>query len=109
MVENWIAINLPSLPYRVQNRTLFSLSVSETTLLTSHRMAYDNPSGLIAGSVVMEIVAAICVALRFYSRHWRKAPIIVADWLVLAAFVCGTGLTVMEIYGKVSPNSSKQD
>ena len=31
------------------------------------------------------------------------------DWLVLATFVCGTGFTVMKIYGKVSPNSSKQE
>jgi hypothetical protein len=72
-------------------------------------MAYDNPGGLIVGSVVMEIVAAVCVGLRFYSRHWRKALIIVADWLVLAACICGMGLTAMEIYGKVSLNPSKQD
>ena len=62
-------------------------------------MAYDNPAAIIAASIIMEVVAATCVTLRFYTRWWRKTKVLVADWLILAAFLCGTGLTVMELYG----------
>ncbi|KAF2193131.1 hypothetical protein K469DRAFT_693184 [Zopfia rhizophila CBS 207.26] len=62
-------------------------------------MRYDNPAGLIAGTVIMELFAATCIGLRFYSRRWKRCPILVTDWLILVAFVFGTGLTVMEIYG----------
>ncbi|KAF2826768.1 hypothetical protein CC86DRAFT_416502 [Ophiobolus disseminans] len=62
-------------------------------------MAYDNPDGIIAAAVILEVLTAICVALRLYTRWWKKSKILTAGWLVAAAFVCGTGLTVMQIYG----------
>ncbi|OTA82014.1 hypothetical protein M434DRAFT_85029 [Hypoxylon sp. CO27-5] len=60
---------------------------------------YDKPASLIVGAVVMEAVAALCVGLRFFSRRWKRQRIIISDWLILAAFTFGTGLTVLEIYG----------
>lgn len=62
-------------------------------------MAYDNPAGLVAGSVIMQVISALCVGLRIFSRRWQKQSLIVSDWLILVAFVFGLGLTVMEIYG----------
>lgn len=61
--------------------------------------AYDDPAGIIAGSVVMWILALASVTLRFYSVKWRHQRFTASEWLILAAFVFGTGLTVMEIYG----------
>jgi len=63
---------------------------------------YDNPGGLIAGSVVLQVLTTTCVALRFYTRHWKGQKIIVSDWLVLAAWVFGTMLTVDMLYGGLS-------
>jgi hypothetical protein len=62
-------------------------------------MGYNNPVGPIADSVMMEIIALLCVSLRFYTRRWKKTSILASDWLILAGFICGTGLTIMEIYG----------
>lgn len=82
-------------------------SRSPTTLppsLVSPKMgnfAYDDPAGIIAGFVVLEILTILCVALRFYSRGWKGQRIITSDWLILAAFIIGTGLTVLEIYGNI--------
>jgi len=63
------------------------------------KVRYDNPAGLIASSVVLEVVVTFCVGLRFYSRRWKRQRVLISDWLVLAAFVFGTALTVVEIYG----------
>jgi hypothetical protein len=63
-------------------------------------MAYDNPPGMITAAVILEITTIACVALRFYTRWWKKSHVFTSDWLVLAAFICGTGLTIMQIYGK---------
>lgn len=60
---------------------------------------YDSPGGIIAASVVTEILALAAVGLRFYSRRWKRQKYIVSDWLILVALVVGTGLAVMEIYG----------
>lgn len=62
-------------------------------------MAYGNPKGIIAGSMVSELLATTCVGLRFYSRYRAKAHVIASDWVILAAVLIGTGLTVLEIYG----------
>lgn len=62
-------------------------------------MAYDNPSGIIAVSVVLELLAITCVGLRFYSRYKTNGLTIASDWIILVALVFGTGLTVLEIYG----------
>jgi hypothetical protein len=64
-------------------------------------MAYDNPAGMIAAAVILEIVTIVCIALRFYTRWWKKSQVFTSDWLILAAFICGTGLTVMQIYGTI--------
>ncbi|OTA61484.1 hypothetical protein K449DRAFT_331061 [Hypoxylon sp. EC38] len=60
---------------------------------------YDKPASLIAGALVMEVVTALCVGLRFFLRRWKRHRIITSDWLILVAFTFGTGLTVLEIYG----------
>jgi hypothetical protein len=61
--------------------------------------AYSSRGGVIASVVVLQLFSSICIGLRFYTRFWRRQSILVSDWLVLAAFVCATGLSVMEIYG----------
>ncbi|KAI1630546.1 hypothetical protein F4809DRAFT_636478 [Biscogniauxia mediterranea] len=60
---------------------------------------YDNPGGLIAGSVIMEFVSALCVGLRLYLRKRKQQKMIVSDWLILVSFIFATGLTIVEIYG----------
>ncbi|KAF2709231.1 hypothetical protein K504DRAFT_406182 [Pleomassaria siparia CBS 279.74] len=60
---------------------------------------YHSRGGIVAGTLALQSISSVCVGLRFYTRFWRVQSILASDWLVLAAFVCGTGLGVMEIYG----------
>ncbi|KAF2799254.1 hypothetical protein K505DRAFT_371085 [Melanomma pulvis-pyrius CBS 109.77] len=60
---------------------------------------YHSRAGIIAGTMALQLISSACVGLRFYTRFWRRQSILISDWLVLAAFACGTGLSVMEIYG----------
>jgi hypothetical protein len=64
-------------------------------------MAYDNSAGIIAASVILEVLTLACVALRLYTRWWKPSRVLTSDWIILAAFVCGSGLTVMQIYGRI--------
>ncbi|KAI1823225.1 hypothetical protein F4861DRAFT_540218 [Xylaria intraflava] len=59
---------------------------------------YHNPPGLLAGTVILWFLATSSVALRFYSRRWKRQRFIISDWLILASSVFGTGLSVLEIY-----------
>lgn len=61
---------------------------------------YDNPTGILVGTVVLEVVAVTCVTLRFYQRCWQNVRCLASDWVILVALVFGTGLSVMEIYGE---------
>lgn len=61
---------------------------------------YDNPAGLIAGSVVLWLVAFLCVSLRLGSKIRERQSPLISDWLILAGWCFGTGLTILEIYGK---------
>ena len=70
--------------------------------------AYSSRGGVIASVVVLQLFSSICIGLRFYTRFWRRQSILVSDWLVLAAFVCATGLSVMEIYGAYAISISMQ-
>ncbi|KAH6646656.1 hypothetical protein BKA67DRAFT_649924 [Truncatella angustata] len=60
---------------------------------------YDDPSGLIAASVILWLLTVLCVALRFSLKLHERQPLRVSDWLILASWLFGTGLTVLEIYG----------
>ncbi|KAF2661018.1 hypothetical protein K491DRAFT_674322 [Lophiostoma macrostomum CBS 122681] len=64
--------------------------------------AYSSRGGVIVSAVVLQVLSSTCIGLRFYTRFWKRQTILVPDWLVLAAFVCATALSVMEIYGVVS-------
>ena len=64
-------------------------------------MAYTNVQGLIAMSIVLNLLSLTSVALRFLSRRKRKAVLATDDWLVFAAAIGATGLSVMEIYGNL--------
>lgn len=64
-------------------------------------LRYNNPAGLIVASVILEILTTLGVGLRFYSRRWKRQSILLSDWLILIAWIFGTGLTVLEIYGKI--------
>jgi len=61
---------------------------------------YEDPAGLIAGSVVLWVAATSCVALRCGNKVRERQKFVTSDWLVMAAWVFGTGLTVLEIYGE---------
>jgi len=61
---------------------------------------YDNPAGLVAGTVVMQVVSTLCVGLRFYSRRWKRQTYIASDWLILVAWIFGLGLSVLMLYGE---------
>lgn len=50
----------------------------------------------------MWILAAAAVGLRCYSMRWKHVSFTASEWLILSAFVFGTGLTIMEIYGLAS-------
>jgi hypothetical protein len=67
---------------------------------------YDNGGGIIAASVILEIIVLVCVGLRFYTRIWRKTSFIASDWLLLVATILATGLTVLQIYGEITRHVS---
>ncbi|KAF2263330.1 hypothetical protein CC78DRAFT_581612 [Lojkania enalia] len=60
---------------------------------------YRSRAGIIVGTILVQLFSSTCVILRFYIRYWKRQAVLASDWLVLVAFVCGTGLSVMEIYG----------
>ncbi|POS76104.1 hypothetical protein DHEL01_v205499 [Diaporthe helianthi] len=60
---------------------------------------YDNPQGLIAGSVIMWVVTTLCVGMRFSQKLRDRQRFFASDWLIVAAWIFGTGLTILEIYG----------
>lgn len=61
--------------------------------------SYDNPAAIVAAAVILQTLTTACVALRFYSRRWKQQPHIISDWLILAAWVFGTGISVEILYG----------
>ena len=62
-------------------------------------MPYNNPGGIVAASVILEIIAVGCVCLRLMAVKRVGMSFSVSDYLIVSALVCATGLTVMEIYG----------
>lgn len=68
---------------------------------------YDNPGGLIAGTVVMWLMTVLSVGLRIGSKIRERQKLLASDWLIIAGWIFGTGLAVLEIYGQfVSPSTS---
>lgn len=63
--------------------------------------AYDNPSGIIAAAIVLQLIATTAVALRFYSTYKKKPPWEASEWLILGAWFSSLSLVGMEIYGKL--------
>jgi hypothetical protein len=62
-------------------------------------MAYDNPHGLIAAAVVVQTLVLIMIGSRFVSHRKRGLSLSTSDWLIIAAGVLSTGLTIEQIYG----------
>ncbi|KAM7206458.1 hypothetical protein V8F20_002807 [Naviculisporaceae sp. PSN 640] len=62
-------------------------------------ITYDSPGGIIAATVITQILALLAVGLRFYSRRWKRQNFITSDWFILAALFVGAGLAAMQIYG----------
>ncbi|KAM7203992.1 hypothetical protein V8F33_001963 [Rhypophila sp. PSN 637] len=60
---------------------------------------YSNPGGIIAATVVTQVIALLAVGLRFYSRRCKRQQFIVSDWLIILALIIGAGLASIEIYG----------
>lgn len=62
-------------------------------------MAYDNPGGLIAATVILQVLVFACLGLRLASRRKLRQRLLVSDWLILAAILFGLGLSIISIYG----------
>lgn len=60
---------------------------------------YRTKGGVIAQTLVLQVLSTICIALRFHTRYWRRQNVLASDWVVLIAFICGTSLSILEIYG----------
>ncbi|KAI0505908.1 hypothetical protein F5B22DRAFT_660959 [Xylaria bambusicola] len=60
---------------------------------------YEDPAGLIAGSVILWLLSTSSLVLRCVNRIRAHQSYLVSDWLIIAGWVFGTGLTVLEIYG----------
>ncbi|KAK4143923.1 uncharacterized protein C8A04DRAFT_28265 [Dichotomopilus funicola] len=60
---------------------------------------YDDPAGLVAGTVILQAISITCVGLRFYTKRWKRQEYLVSDWLILSALIFGIGLSVIQIYG----------
>ncbi|KAJ2981941.1 hypothetical protein NUW58_g6557 [Xylaria curta] len=100
--------NDDALPTLVDSTTTFRFLRPDQPPLrpsaTPHRprnmanIRYDTPASLIAGTVVLWVLATAALALRFYSRLWKGQKFITSDWLILVTAIFGTGLTVLELY-----------
>ena len=62
-------------------------------------MAYDNPGGLIAATVILQVLVFACLGLRLASRRKLRQRLLVSDWLILAAILFGLGLSIILIFG----------
>lgn len=67
---------------------------------------YGSKVGVIVSTVALQVLSSVCVSLRLYTRFWKRQAILASDWLVLGAFVCGSGLTIMEIYGTYAASNA---
>ena len=52
---------------------------------------YDNPGGLIAGTVVMWLMTVLSVGLRIGSKIRERQKLLASDWLIIAGWIFGTG------------------
>jgi len=64
-------------------------------------MRYDNPNGIIAGAVVMEVIAVASVGLRFCTRYLNHSPVLISDRPILIALILAAGFMITEINGVV--------
>lgn len=63
--------------------------------------AYEDPTGLIAGTVVMQVFSTAAVGLRLCSRRGKgQMNWAASEWLIICAWIFGLGLSIMEIYGQ---------
>lgn len=52
------------------------------------KMSDTSAVGLQALSGTFAGLTTITIAMRFYSRHRSKAPVLIDDWLMIPAWVC---------------------
>ena len=62
-------------------------------------MYYVTPPSVIAVGVLLPLLAASAVGLRFYARRTRHVGFGVDDWLVLGSLVLAVGCGIILIYG----------
>lgn len=63
--------------------------------------AYEEPAGLVAGTVVMQIFSTAAVGLRLFSRRAKgQMNWAASEWLIICAWIVGLGLSIIEIYGQ---------
>ncbi|KAI1437624.1 hypothetical protein GGR50DRAFT_692141 [Xylaria sp. CBS 124048] len=60
---------------------------------------YNNPAGLIAGSVILWFISTSCVVLRCANNLRERKRSLTSDYFIVAGWAFATGLTALEIYG----------
>lgn len=65
-------------------------------------MAYDNPDGLIAAAVIVQILVLGMVASRFVSHRMKGLKSHTSDYLIIVAATLSTALAIEQIYCKFS-------
>lgn len=65
--------------------------------LTPDEIAADRGPRIIAGNLVVAIIATIAVGLRFLARTVKSGTYGVDDWLILAALPFGWGMAIATI------------
>lgn len=63
-------------------------------------MAYDNPDGLIAAAVIVQILVIAMIVSRFVSHKIRNLKYHTSDYLIIVAGVLSTALAIEQIYCK---------
>ncbi|KAL5371989.1 hypothetical protein DPSP01_013835 [Paraphaeosphaeria sporulosa] len=61
-------------------------------------MAYDNPHGLIAAAVIVQVLVLLMIGSRFMSHKMKGLEFHTSDYLIIVAGILSTALAIEQIY-----------
>ncbi|MCJ1396026.1 hypothetical protein MMC18_008913 [Xylographa bjoerkii] len=62
-------------------------------------MFYNSPFAVVAVGIILPVLDAVAVALRFYTRRLQRLPLLIDDWLTIPALILSIGLGASLVAG----------
>ena len=70
--------------------------------LPPEELAKDKGPGLVAGNIVVAVLAVVAVLLRLWCRRLKGLKLGIDDWLIVAALPFGLAMAVLTVVGEMS-------